>query len=826
MTTVGQPTISIRRPTGLTEAEVAERRARGQTNFVPFETSRSYARIIFENTFTFINTVLFAICILLAVIGLYGDALMTASLVVANVVVGIVQESRAKRQLDRIALLMRPRATVLREGQEQVIDPNDIVLDDLLIVRPGDQVLVDGEVIEDDGLSVDESLLTGEADLIRKRVGDTVHSGSFCMTGSGVYVARRVGANSLAQQITAEARQYREPKTPLQREIGLVIQVLVVLVVVLAVQVGLQFYQDPEGPAVREIVQAAAVLVSLVPQGLVFMVTVTYAMAAVRMAGSGALIQRMNAVESTSNIDILCLDKTGTLTTNTLVLHALTPLETDEASLRTAIGDYAANTSAGNRTIDALVAACPGRSRMVVEEVPFSSARKWSALAFGDPTAAAADGRDGAGPGVYVLGAPEMLKPALRSADGLDEQIAEWTSQGLRVLLFAYHPEIQPLQHGEAEPELPRDLIPLGLICFADELRPEARETIKKFTESGIELKIISGDNPDTVAALAVQAGFPAGIRAVPGTALEGLDDNAMLPVAQEATVFGRITPKQKEQLVNTLRSQGHYVAMIGDGVNDVLALKRADLAVAMRSGSQVTRSVADIVLLNDSFAALPRAFQEGQRIRRGMQDIIRLFLVRTLYVALVIFGTSLAGATFPITPKHNAILALLTVGIPTIAMAAWARPAPTPRRLVLSGRHFVLPAALSIAWVALMIYFFYLALGADAVVARSALTTTTILCGLVMIPFAQPPNMAFVGGNDLNGDWRPAILAGAMLGIYATVLAVPAVREFYALEVLGIPDYFIIVHVVIGWAVILRFAWRLHVLDRLKRFWGRLRGR
>ncbi|MDI3340253.1 MAG: HAD-IC family P-type ATPase [Sphaerobacter sp.] len=807
MTVTQERAIPIDRPRGLTEAEVAARRARGQTNAVPFETSRSYKRIVVQNTLTFINTVLFAICGLLAALGLTGDAVLTASLVVGNVLVGIVQEVRAKRQLDRIALLLRPTATVIREGQERTVNPDDIVLDDVLIVRPGDQILVDGEVIDARGLSVDESLLTGESDLVRKRPGDTVHSGTFCMTGSGVYVARKVGTASLAQQITAQAREFRDVKTPLQREIRLVLQVMLVLVVALSIQVGIAFYQSPRDPGLRELTQAAAVLVSLVPQGLVFMVTVTYAMAAVRMAGSGALIQRMNAVESTSNIDVLCLDKTGTLTTNTLVLETLEPLQTDETRLRAALGDYAATAPADNRTITAIAAACPGRARQAVAEVPFSSARKWSALAFDDAV----------GRGVYVLGAPEMLRPALQSVDSLEPRIAAWTERGLRVLLFAGRPDLPPLYDGQGQPCLPPGLTPLGLIVLRDELRPEARETITRFAEAGITLKIISGDNPDTVAALARHAGLPGPIRAVSGTALQGLDERSLMPIAQEATVFGRITPEQKARLVSALREQGHYVAMIGDGVNDVLALKRSNLAIAMRSGSQVSRSVADIVLLEDSFAALPAAFREGQRIRRGMQDIIRLFLVRTLYVALVIFGTSLAGAPFPFTPKHNAILALLTVGIPVVAMAAWARPGTTPRRLVLSGSHFVVPAACSIAWVAGVIYLFYLAQGTSVETARTALTTITMVCGLIMIPFAQPPNAAFVGGSDLNGDWRSTLLAAAMLGVYAGVLAWPTARTFYGLTVLGTLDYIILAHVAIGWAVILRFAWRLRVLDRLR---------
>ena len=795
---------------GLTEAEAAARRARGENNLAPSEPSRTYRSIIRQNTVTPINVTLFAICIALAVLGLFGDAALTASLVVANVVVGVFQEARAKQKLDRIALLARPTATVIREGRRRTLDPEDVVLGDVLVVGPGDQILVDGEVLSENALTVDEALLTGEADLIPKRVGDPLHSGTFCMAGSGAYMALRVGVDSLAQQITVQAREFRTVETPLQREVGLVLRVMAVLAVALSIEVINSYRGASHGLTLSESIRAAAVLASLVPQGLSLMVTVTYAMAAIRMAGSGALIQRINAVESTSNVDVLCLDKTGTLTTNQLTLESILPLGEDLTTVRTLLGSYATSTAVSNRTIATIDAACPGEARKVREEVQFSSERKWSALAF----------NDAGGSGVYVLGALEILQGTLRAGSDLGQQAAEWAARGLRVLLFASAPDLPPLHDVSGEPLLPRDLVPLALISLRDELRPEVEGTITQFANAGIALKIISGDNPDTVAALARQAGFARDLRAVSGFDLEKLSDAEIGPVAEATTVFGRITPQQKERLVRALRRRRHYVAMIGDGVNDVLALKQADVAIAMRSGSQVARSVADIVLLNDSFGVLPKAFLEGQRIRHGMLDIIRLFLVRTLYVALVIFGATLLGASFPTTPRQNGILAVLTVGIPTLALAAWARPGRTPRRLVLSSGHFVVPAAVSIAWVGVMIYQFYLTTSGDVMAARSALTTTTILCGLVLIPFAQPPTEAFVGGSPLSGDWRPTVLAGGMLMLYGAVLALPALRHFYELQVLSVPEYAIIVHVVLGWAIALRFVWRLDVPGRVGKFW------
>jgi cation-transporting ATPase E len=798
---------------GLSEAEAQARLARGEGNAVPALASRSYNRIALQNALNPINVVLYAVVIALLVLGAVGDGLMTATLVLANVALGVIQESRAKRQLDRIALLTRPRARVLRDGVEREIDPGEIVRGDVLVLRAGDQVLVDGTVVAGE-LQLDESLLTGESDLVCRRPGEPVYSGTFCMSGGGGYKAERVGAASVAQQITSGARTFRQVRTPLQREVAFVIQVMAVLMLALGVQVAFRYREASGELPLLESVRAAAVIVALVPQGLAFMVTVTYALAAVRMAGKGALIQRMNAVESTSHVDVLCLDKTGTLTTNNLRLEALAPIGVADDELRRLLGTFAASAIAGNRTSATLAAALGGAAAPVREEAAFSSERKWSALALDDPR------------GVYVLGAPEVLLPSLRPRADLAElqrRIDGWTAGGLRVLLFAYRDDLVALHDAAGEPHLPPALDPLGLICLSDELRPEAADTVRRFAEAGVRLKVISGDNPETVAALARQAGLGDDIEATSGAALADADATALEEAAERVTVFGRITPRQKRDLVEALRRRGHYVAMIGDGVNDVLALKAAHLAVAVRSGSPVTRDVADIVLVNDSFAALPAALREGQRILHGMQDIIRLFLVRTFSVALVILATSLLGEHFPLTPRHNGVLALLTVGIPTTLLAIWARPGVTPRRLLPAASHFVIPAALSITGVALVVYSFYLSATDDVSLARTALTTTTVLCGLLLIVFLQPPSPAWTGGAPLNGDWRPLALALAMLALYVVILAVEPLRRFAEMDTLNWSGYAMLALVVFGWAVALRFIWRLPVRDTvsgLRRRW------
>lgn len=793
---------------GLSEGEVILRRETGQVNRVRFPASRSYLEILRKNAFTFINTVLFGIGVVLILMGQIGDAVVTAGLVLLNVVVGVFQEGRAKRKLERIALLTRPRATVVRGGEEKEVDPAQIVLGDVLIARAGDQIVVDGEVVGHEEMEVDESLLTGESERVNKRPGDPVFSGSFCVAGSAFYEARRVGPDCLVNQLTERARAFRQIKTPLQRDIDFVIRILVLVATQLGVLLAVSFAMR-HIPMV-ESVRMAAVIVALVPQGLFFMTTVAYAMGAVRVAGRGALIQEANAVESISNVDLLCLDKTGTLTTNRIRFHAMRPLGDvppgDEPELSRVLGEYAASAKNGNRTLAAIKEAFAGEGRRVGEEVPFSSDRKWSALAFDDPTAR----------GVYVLGAPEVLHPYLECDPGVGSQIEEWAEEGLRVLLFAYHPHNAPLHDAEGKAQLPSGLTPLSLLSFSDELRPEAHETVRHFAELGIGLKIISGDNPRTVAALSRQVGLADDVRLLSGLDLEGVNDRELEELAEESAIFGRITPQQKEELVRLFRRKGHYVAMIGDGVNDVLSLKEAHVGVAMQSGSQAARSVADIVLLGDSFASLPIAFREGQRIIKGMEDVVRLLLTRTFYVMLLVIATQIVGVAFPVTPKHNSILALLTVGIPIFAIAAWARPGIAPRSVIQATTHFVFPAAFTVSVVALAVYLYYLGASGSVEIARTALTTATVFCGLLLIPFVEPPTKAWEGGDVLSGDWRPSILALGMLGVYGVVMGVPFLRTFFELTPLGAIDYLLIAIVVALWALLLRFIWRARLFERV----------
>ncbi len=792
---------------GLSEAEVRLRRANGQGNMVKLPTSRSYVQILRENILTVINLILFALSAALLLLGRPLDALTTVSVISFNLVVGIIQEIRAKRALDRIALLTRPSATVLRAGHEHTIDPSALVVGDLLVVRPGDQVVVDGRLVGQGWIDADESLLTGESDLVRKGAGDAVSSGSFCVNGSAVYEAVQVGTQSTAYQLTAGARTFRRVLTPLQRQITTVLRILLTLACYLGL--ALLMITTIKQTALLVMVQMAVVIAGLIPNGLLLATAVAYGLAAVRLAGKGVLIQQANAVESLSNVTVLCCDKTGTLTANRLSVQAVQPYGIGEDELGALLGSYAASVSVSNATTAAIAAAYPAQAQPASAEVPFSSATGWSALTLAEAQQ------------TYALGAPELLEPFLQPDSRLAEQAAAWTERGLRVLLLACYNDLLDLHDADGQPRLQPGLRPLGLVSLGDVLRPEARQTLAAFSQAGVQLKIISGDHPHTVAALARQVGLAPDLKSVSGLDLAHLDPTQFAQVVRETTVFGRISPPQKARIVQELRAQGAYVAMVGDGLNDVLSLKGANLGISMQGGSQMTRTAADIVLLGDSFAALPPAVQEGQRVINGMQQILQLFLNRVSSFILLI----LLIPGFPFSPRQSSLVTLLTVGIPTVALAIWAQPGPTRgKQLLVRLVHFVLPAILAGSLATLFVYLVAVALAAsrglpEATViatARSTITVFATVCGILLLVFVAPPTRFLAGGNPSSGDWRPTMLAGVLLAGLAVLLSIPLGRAVFEISALPLFDVAAIVGMALLWALLLHLIWRFRLLERV----------
>lgn len=802
---------------GLTTAEAEQRLARGLGNVADLASSRSYAQIVRENLLTFLNITLVGIGVVLVALELPKDAILTCGLAILNAAIGVVQEVFAKRRLDKIALLSRAKSTVIRDGAEQEQFPEQLVIGDILALKAGDQAVLDGTVVGDGQMEMDESLLTGESDAIHKHPGDPVYAGSFCLSGAARYQATKVGKDSVANRIVAGARAFKLSLTPLQRDVNMIVRILIAIATTMLAMLILS--SVVWGFSLQETAVAAAVVLGIIPSGLFLMITITYSMASIRLARQNALVQQVNAVESLSNVNVFCMDKTGTLTSNSLVLQEVQPTAGDEAAARRVLGAMAHSAQAANKTTEAIAAACPGPTVALVDEVPFSSARKWSAIV------ADADALRG----VYALGAPEFLGPLLAHEAG--QPPAHWLEQGLRVLLVASSPSVAPIHDGQGEPKMPADLAPLTWIAIRDELRPHSKETLEGFQAAGIQLKIISGDNPDTVAALARQAGLRDDATLVSGVDLAKMGDAEFDAAAVSCTVFGRITPEQKARLVDALQRVGHYVAMTGDGVNDVMSLKKANLGIAMESGSQATRAAADIVLLKDAFGALPVAFAEGQRVRRGLQGVLGLFLSRVFVVVAALMLCGVVRIGFPFSPGNITLLTLLTVGIPTFGLSLWARPGTPPRSLIRSLVSFVLPAAVTISVAAFAVYtlFFFIddvalselrssapgAIMARDLLARDALTYLLVLAGVGLVLFAAPPTPWWAVLEPSEGEWRPTALALAMLPLYVVLLAIEPVRDFFGSHLLAAWEYLVIALIALAWVLVLRYVYASRLFDR-----------
>lgn len=799
---------------GLSKADVEARRKNGQVNRVNLSSSRSLTDILKANLFSIANFILLVIMVLLVVVGKPFDALVTGGVVVVNIIFGAFQEYKAKRKLDQIALLSRPKISVIRDGNIQAIDQEDVVVGDYLLIGAGDQAVVDGKLLDTGGdaaytarVDMDESLLTGESDLIAKYPHDEILSGSFCVVGRGVYIAERVGEASFAQKLTTGARQYTVRMTPLQKQISIIVRGLVVGAIALTVLLGLKAAYHHETFA--DTLETFAVAISLIPQGLLLMITVAYALGATRIAFKGVLVQQINAIESLSHVDTLCLDKTGTLTTNRILFHGLHPLgKLDEGGFQQVLGDYIASTGKDNRTGEAIAEAIKGTAQPLVASIPFSSARKWAAASF--DTAAYK--------GCYVLGAPEMVMPTLSKEIPLLDELAK---QGLRVLVFAHSPHIIRPDDipTDREADLPSDLSVMGLISFSDELRPSVQDVLGNFRRAGIQLKLISGDNPVTVAALAYQAGFSTDDRAISGLELAALRPEEFQEAVRQNSIFGRITPEQKQRIVQSLRSDRHYVAMMGDGVNDVLSLKQAQVGIAMEDGSQATRAVADIVLLGNKFEALPDAFLEGQRILNGMNDVTRLFLTRTVYTLLLIMIVGFIGTEFPLTPRHNYLLTSIPVGFPAFFLTAWAKTGIPRKDLLTSVTEFVFPAGLTLTAVTVFVWVLYRTYDTSITsveTSRTVLTAAALIGSLWVVILAQHEREDWHDDKPNQYDpWRILITVG-MLVLFVVIMLVPPLRKSMELTTLSWADIGTIAAVTTAWAFGFYLIRRYDILERL----------
>jgi len=749
--------------TGLTSNEVKERVSRGEVNSTEAAVSRTYGQIIVKNLCTALNLLLLTLGAVFVAMGEYTNALATTGIIVLNIIIATIQEMKAKRRLDKISLLLRPKVKIIRDGEEKEHDQKDIVKDDLIHLESGDQALVDGVIVEMRSMEMDESLLTGESSTVRKKIDETIYSGSFCVTGEGYYKVTAFGDESYASQMMASAKKFENKVTPLQKETVSLTKVLMAIsFTYLLILMAITILDNHNGDIIDVIHSApiyVAVILEIVPIALFLLIVIAYMVAAVRMADSGVLLQQSNAVESMSHVNTVCMDKTGTITTNKLVLEEIVPLNgTMDAEKYATM--YASATGSKNRTIEAVMNVYGDSGTEAIDEILFSSERKYSGARL----------RTDDGEITLFLGAYPIFKDKLTFDDGISEMIQSNSEKGLRTVLLVKG-ENAPFFDSDDNPTLP-SLDPLALLVIRDEIRPDCRETIEEFLKNDMDLKVISGDDPTTVDAIFSLAGIPGERKIISGDVFASLEGEERTKAIMETNIFGRMKPDDKEEIVTTLKENGRYVAMVGDGVNDVKALKKAHVGVALESGSGVARGVSDIVLMEDRFSALPKALNEGKRTVSGMRDILKLYLTRNFVLALIVPIVMICFQTTPLTPMTSLIYAFVAVSVAAFLMVIWAKPRENKGNILPGVFKFAIPSAIIIGFFALLVYtiFYY--------------GSTDLLNNFIDLSFTQD-ELTKLGEKGLDNTLEETLARGGILlflsvsGILQLFLITPVCKLF-----------------------------------------------
>ncbi|MFG3108234.1 HAD-IC family P-type ATPase [Streptomyces tendae] len=770
--------------TGLTAAGVAERIARGQVNDVPVRSSRSLADIVRANVFTRFNAIIGVLWVIMLIVAPIQDSLF-GFVILANTGIGIIQEWRAKKTLDSLAVIGEVRPTVRRDGKPAEISTSEIVLDDVIEIGPGDKAVVDGVCVEADGLEIDESLLTGEADPVVKQPGDQVMSGSFVVAGGGAFRATKVGREAYAAQLAEEASRFTLVQSELRSGISTILKYVTWMMVPTAIGLILSQLLAKDNELDDSIARTVGGIVPMVPEGLVLLTSVAFAIGVIRLGRKQCLVQELPAIEGLARVDTVCLDKTGTLTEGGMDVTDLRLLDgADEGHVRAVLGALGASDPRPNASLQAIIdtypvdgAAGAWRSTGVL---PFSSARKYSGATFDE-----GDGESR----TWLLGAPDVLlaedDPALAETGRLNEQ-------GLRVLLLAR------TDRGLDDLGVARGVTPTALVVLEQRLRPDAADTLRYFADQDVRAKVISGDNAVSVGAVAAKLGLSGATvdaRRLPA------EQEEMAGALDEGTVFGRVTPQQKRDMVGALQSRGHTVAMTGDGVNDVLALKDADIGVAMGSGSEATRAVAQIVLLNNSFATLPSVVAEGRRVIGNITRVATLFLVKTVYSVLLAILVVCSQVEYPFLPRHLTLLSTLTIGVPAFFLALAPNKERARPHFVRRVMRYAIPGGV-VAGAATFVTYLVARqhyTGPNALDAEtSAATLTLFLISMwVLAIIARPYTW-----------WRVLLVAAMGLG-FVIVLAVPWLQDFFALKLVGVTMPWTAVGVAVAAAGVLEFTWR-----------------
>ena len=769
---------------GLSAPEVAQRRSDGRTNDVPDPTSRTVGQIVKANIFTPFNLLLGILLVVILSVGEYRDGLF-GFVLVANAAIGIVQEVRSKRALDALAVLNAPHSTVRRDGVDITIASKDVVLDDVIVLTLGDQIVVDGEVLTSTNLEVDESLLTGEADPIAMDSGDKVMSGSFIVAGSGIMRATAVGADSYAFRLSSEARRFSLVKSELRTGINRVITIIGWMMIPVAILLVSSQIATHDG-FVAAVQGSVAGLVAMVPEGLVLLTSIAFAVGATRLTRKKVLTQELAAIEGLARVDVICLDKTGTLTEGSLSLATVEHLPTgdptpvDATSVLAAIG---ASDDHPNPSLAAIVAEHPkGPGWTLTDSVAFSSARKWSAAQFADH-------------GSWFLGAPDILLDHAEAGKTLDvtrERLQHYAGRGQRVLLLASSPT------GLDGENLPSRIVPIALVVLDEQLRDAAPRTISYFGQQGVAVKVISGDSPVTVGAVAARCGIPSADDPVDARTLPE-DQDELAEVLATHSVFGRVTPQQKRAMVHALQSRGHTVAMTGDGVNDTLALKDADVGVAMGSGSAAARAVARFVLLDNDFSVFPSVVSEGRRVIANVERVANLFLTKTFYAVMLAVAVGIGRFPFPFLPRHFTIISSLSIGVPGFFLALSQNNRRAVSGFLRRVLKFAIPAGVIAAVATLIAYLIERNADVPLEQARTVAVITLMTIALWVLAILCRP-MA----------WWKYLLVASMVVAFVGVLVIPGLREYFELPLPGARDIAGAVGIGAIASAIIEIGWRL----------------
>jgi len=762
---------------GLTDAEIRQRIEQGLVNHNSDIKSKSIKRIVLENLITPFNILNFVLAVMILIVGSYKN-LLFMGVIICNIFIGTVQEIRAKKTIDKLSLIAEPKAHVIRNGIKQEIAIHDIVMDDITFLGAGNQVCSDAVVIEGE-CEVNESLLTGESEPVLKQPGDHLLSGSFIISGNCHARVEHVGKDNYAAQITDNAKYVKKPNSEIMRWTNRIIKYIGFTLIPVGIALFCkQVFISHQGFN-DAIVGVVAALIGMIPEGLILLTSVVFAVSIIRLSQHKTLVQELYCIETLARVDVLCLDKTGTITEGTMEVTDVLPLhDTTNEELNIALGSLIHALEDDNPTFNAVKTYCDQYDKLTCNHiVPFSSARKWSGASFDEN-------------GSYIFGATEFI---LKDSSPYQEIIKEYSEKGQRVLMLAHSP------HQIQDKELPAEIHPMAFLFISDKIRAEAPDTLAYFAEQGVDIKIISGDNAITVANIAKKAGLKTAEQYVDATTLQTPEE--IKEAAQKYSVFGRVTPQQKLDLVKALKEQGHTVAMTGDGVNDVLALKESDCSIAMASGSDAARTVSQLVLLDSNFASMPKILKEGRRSINNLQRSSSLFLTKTIFSTINAILFIFLHFDYPFQPIQLTLISALTIGAPSLILAL------EPNKERIKGKYIVnvirksIPGAMTMVFniVALAIVCSFIHFNSTEI-STLAVMITGFAGLLVLLKVSLPFN------------WIRCALFFTMLGAF--IFAIFILKDLFSLASITLPMFYCFL-VLAGFAIIVFVLFSL-LIDKL----------